>query len=471
MFTRMFLTTILSLGLTISAQAASLKDAQDALNEAKQLRAAEFSPEHFNQALQDLNEAKQLLSLQGDSGEIVQLLDKSMIESQQATTAAQRFSKRFATLVESHDRLKLAGDKYVRADLAARSEDEFRKVAEDAEDGHDVKAKKSAKIAYTTIHAAQVVAAREQFSRPISKSISSARKLNAKKFAPQAFKQAVTLQRQIDKLIKSDPNAQSQAYALSQKGIVYADRSVRIADLGKKISRNPESLENWMNEEDARLGMLGSLLGVQLNRSQSPEQQVALLNQGIKNMQADYQAQLSDADQQVATLGKKLAKYEGELSDMADIRRKLQLKREAEAKIKRLAKLFNPAEVEVLLTPDSDVILRMKKLNFLSGSAVIPPATYALLDNAIKSIDIFAKRSIRIEGHTDSLGSNLYNQDLSERRANAVLTYLTERMQEGVQKEMAAVGFGEERPIANNETAKGRTKNRRIDIVLIAPKL
>ena len=153
---------------------------------------------------------------------------------------------------------------------------------------------------------------------------------------------------------------------------------------------------------------------------------------------------------------------------MAEVRRKLQLKREAEAKIKRLTKLFDPEMVEILLTPDADVILRMKKLNFLSGSAVIPPEAYALLDNAIKSIEIFPNRTARVEGHTDFMGTNEYNQELSNRRANAVRDYLLLQMPDS-EARFSAIGHGEENPIANNETAAGRTKNRRIDIILIAP--
>jgi len=185
-------------------------------------------------------------------------------------------------------------------------------------------------------------------------------------------------------------------------------------------------------------------------------------------MKAEHLAQITDADKQVRELGEKLAKYEGELSDMAEVRRKLQLKREAEAKIKRLTKLFDPGAVEILLTPDADVILRMKKLNFLSGSAVIPPEAYVLLDNAIKSIEIFPGRSIRVDGHTDFMGTNEYNQELSERRANAVQEYLLLQMP-GNAPRFSAIGHGEEKPIANNETAAGRTKNRRIDIIMLAP--
>ncbi len=84
--------------------------------------------------------------------------------------------------------------------------------------------------------------------------------------------------------------------------------------------------------------------------------------------------------------------------------------------------------------------------------------------------DILAKYSddrIRIEGHTDSTGDAKKNQLLSERRANAVKTILLSR---GVQEQQIIVtGYGETKPIADNATAEGRAKNRRVELHIDVP--
>ena len=68
-----------------------------------------------------------------------------------------------------------------------------------------------------------------------------------------------------------------------------------------------------------------------------------------------------------------------------------------------------------------------------------------------------------IEGHTDNVGDAAMNRKLSQKRAESVLKYLVEKL--GVDaKRLTAVGYGEERPIADNATAEGRQKNRRVDI-------
>jgi len=74
-------------------------------------------------------------------------------------------------------------------------------------------------------------------------------------------------------------------------------------------------------------------------------------------------------------------------------------------------------------------------------------------------------KKIRIEGHTDWIGTDEYNQKLSERRSNAVKEFLTNK---GIDaSRMEAVGYGESRPIADNKTAEGRAKNRRTEFNVI----
>jgi OmpA-OmpF porin, OOP family len=72
---------------------------------------------------------------------------------------------------------------------------------------------------------------------------------------------------------------------------------------------------------------------------------------------------------------------------------------------------------------------------------------------------------IRIEGHTDSVGSERYNQRLSQLRSNAIRKFLVDRGVDGARLE--AIGFGEATPIADNKTAEGRAKNRRVEFNIL----
>jgi OOP family OmpA-OmpF porin len=82
--------------------------------------------------------------------------------------------------------------------------------------------------------------------------------------------------------------------------------------------------------------------------------------------------------------------------------------------------------------------------------------------NVAKSINDHPSVSYRIEGHTDSIGTHEYNEDLSQRRASTVRSYLENHGVAGGRLELAA--HGETAPVASNDTAAGRAQNRRVDI-------
>jgi OOP family OmpA-OmpF porin len=86
-----------------------------------------------------------------------------------------------------------------------------------------------------------------------------------------------------------------------------------------------------------------------------------------------------------------------------------------------------------------------------------------LLDHIAKIMNDNPKMKVQIEGHTDSKGSVEYNQGLSERRANAIKSSLVKRTMVDAGR-LNAVGFGESKPIATNDTDAGRAKNRRVDL-------
>jgi len=92
------------------------------------------------------------------------------------------------------------------------------------------------------------------------------------------------------------------------------------------------------------------------------------------------------------------------------------------------------------------------------------------VENLTQMGDILAKYSddrVQIQGHTDSSGDDKYNQQLSEKRAAAVKALLVAR---GVQeKQIIVTGFGESKPIADNATADGRAKNRRVELHIDVP--
>jgi OmpA-OmpF porin, OOP family len=103
--------------------------------------------------------------------------------------------------------------------------------------------------------------------------------------------------------------------------------------------------------------------------------------------------------------------------------------------------------------------------NFEFGKADLLPSAYPVLNNIALSMKDHPDTKWRIEGHTDAIGSDSYNMDLSRRRAESVVNYL---VNQGVERSrLEIIPFGKSMPIATNSTAEGRAMNRRVEIKLI----
>ena len=101
---------------------------------------------------------------------------------------------------------------------------------------------------------------------------------------------------------------------------------------------------------------------------------------------------------------------------------------------------------------------------FASDKATLLPAAKDRLDQVAAALMATKDRRLTIEGHTDAQGSSSYNQDLSQRRADAVRSYIISRGYSG--DLIHAQGIGKERPIADNTSAEGRANNRRVEIII-----
>lgn len=112
----------------------------------------------------------------------------------------------------------------------------------------------------------------------------------------------------------------------------------------------------------------------------------------------------------------------------------------------------------------SDTIIRPVLFDF--DSAVIKPESYPTLDELVDLMYTWPKLRFDIHGHTDNVGKQEYNQDLSERRAKAVYDALIFRGIE--ERRLRYRGFGMSKPVISNDTPEGRAKNRRTEFIIIA---
>ena len=125
--------------------------------------------------------------------------------------------------------------------------------------------------------------------------------------------------------------------------------------------------------------------------------------------------------------------------------------------------LNNENNITVETVPEG-LVLRLGEILFDTDSYTLKNESKETIDNIIEAIKkTYPDREIIVQGHTDNTGSEEYNKTLSERRAKTVADYILPNLNHD---KLSYSGFGDKEPIAPNDTAEGRSKNRRVDIII-----
>ncbi len=170
----------------------------------------------------------------------------------------------------------------------------------------------------------------------------------------------------------------------------------------------------------------------------------------------EYLVQLKSYDEELMLLSSQHESVSAELLSRT----------EKEEKFKKAKSMINPSEGEVLFNSSNDIVLRLSGLSFAIGKSDIQDDHVELLEKIKEIIQMFPDVSLMIEGHTDASGDASANILLSEKRAYSIEQYLRQSLLIPVDK-IRSMGFGADRPVASNQTKDGRSKNRRIDIIIM----
>lgn len=126
-------------------------------------------------------------------------------------------------------------------------------------------------------------------------------------------------------------------------------------------------------------------------------------------------------------------------------------------------------QIDVLHAKPTDrgLVLTLGDVLFTTGKADLKPGATGNLNKLVAFLDKYPDRSVAIQGYTDSVGSEEYNQGLSERRAESVKSYLAGQ---GIgSTRLVASGKGRSDPVADNDSAAGRQQNRRVEVIISNP--
>jgi len=192
------------------------------------------------------------------------------------------------------------------------------------------------------------------------------------------------------------------------------------------------------------------------------EASVATLNAQIANekiltAQANEEIQKGTAERQAVLIQSREREVE---MRAAEAERRAQEARESNLRAQTLEQEL--ADLKAKKT-DRGLVLTLGDVLFDTGKATLKPGAYATIERLAAALKDVPARKVLIEGHTDSVGADDYNLQLSQNRALSVQTALLER---GVQSnQITTTGKGESTPIASNDDAGGRQQNRRVEMI------
>jgi len=278
-------------------------------------------------------------------------------------------------------------------------------------------------------------AVQNQILGPFKTIISKARKDGAADLAPKTFRTARTDVQTAENLIRHSPRDPAQY----KKSVDKSNKSAKLlSDVMNKLKGDAkgasEKVALTLVFQERKLGKLSSK--VETLEGSLGETKTAL-GSASKNLR-DKEALIMSAESKI--------KFQKAMN--------------------QVRKSFNEDEATVYQQGER-LIIRLKKINFASGKATIPTNAMELLSKVSTIVNEVEPKEVVIEGHTDSMGQDGYNMTLSGKRAEAVKEYFSSLK---VGYPVNSRGFGETRPLANNETKEGRALNRRVDIVVKAMK-
>ena len=292
------------------------------------------------------------------------------------------------------------------------------------------------------------------------------------KYVPQTLGRAEQFAKQANDLIVADRHALEEPTALAARAIYEARHALYIANLARRIEQEKTSIEALILDWESSLESIASAADIVPDFAAGPQatsdEIIVLLEElpGLRNDLTDRDALIIDLEEEIRELDAALG---GAFADRSNLIRRLEQQARVREQFRQVENMFTNSEA-LVLREGNRLIVRLVGLNFASNSAELGTDDEALLIKMQSAIDVFPQCELTIEGHTDAQGNAGKNMTLSEQRAQAVKTYMTEVMRIPAFR-IAASGYGDTRPIASNKTNEGRARNRRIDLIIVPKEL
>jgi outer membrane protein OmpA-like peptidoglycan-associated protein len=434
-----------------------------------------LAPKSFSEAEEAFIDAKKRLD-RGDS--LAKILKKVAIAQAQLLRAKEnaRVAKTTMTdAIQAREFARSAGATNLGKDYA-KAEEKFLRLTKAIESDNLKRAKRNEPEVVEAFSQLELRAIKVQTIGEARKLIQQADKEGARKIAPKTYAVAQEKLTEVDAFISKHRYQKVKMHAMASEALFQAERLLQIARQSQTIrTMRPEDITLWV--EDI-LYKTSSRLSAPDMRDESLATQVDNILGSISALQDDHKymvAKTKSQQAEIQIMKNQIASLEGLTQEQRAAKEHLEAERRAVEERLAAERRFNElfSEVRSYFASDeaevykqgSQLVIRLKAIQFPVGKDVIMPGNYALLSKVQRAIRTFGEPDILIEGHTDSTGTDEVNDHLSQRRADAVRQYFVANGTLPEDK-IIAVGYGSKRPLASNETPEGRAINRRIDVFI-----
>ena len=503
----------LALAATGSAQGTSAFDELVTLRDsAKVIEAPVFAPKVWEKAQKKFDEAEKSIRLNKKQKSI----DKYVAEAREYTENAVKATGQAKHILEVYlpprDKAIKAKAVVLVPELYQKAETQFMKASAKVESGDVKGALKEAEKSSPLFNYAEIEAIRADILGEADRLIAKAVVDDAPKFALATMDRAKSAREKANSLITADRYDRDAATAEAVRAEYEARHASNIGLSVRSLKRNDQAWEKLMLEYEIQMNRVGEAIGLEhlpfdqgslaaadtlINYIGALQGEKAELSGQMSTLSADVTRQIEALLEMVGAtasggtpvemarlVGDKITELLSENKSLAEqlkVRQAefVQLTQEHEAmsgelsgrvekeeKFRSAKTMLNPSEGEVLFNSSNDIVLRLSGLSFAIGKSDIQDDHVPLLEKVKKVIQLFPGSLLVVEGHTDASGDAAANVTLSEKRAFAVMQYLRQSLLIPA-NQIQSMGYGADRPVASNQTADGRAKNRRIDVIIM----
>lgn len=462
-----------SLSLSASAETpdALLAEAESARAAAAEARAEILAPQSFASGERALERARSDAARGRNSDRVSRWAQDALDSYRRAEAAAGKAAARLAGVIRARKAAADSGAPDLGLDDWRRGEDELYKAASALERGAEADGLKRGEEAADRFRSAELRAIKLRLLADTRALIEDARKQKVQRYAPRTLARAEALISEAESAIEADRYDTDKPRELALEAryeVRHAFQIARRLDRWREEDQTPEDLILEMEEP---LSRIGAESGVVARFDEGPQKAADQILQQVETLRKENEglsADLEERTQQVFALEQEISEAQMRLGGAAEQRqaleKRLQQQEIERQRLEEVEGMFQREEARVL-RQGGQVVLRLYGLAFAPGSAEIPARSSDLMKRMETAVRLFPDAEITVTGHTDSFGGEAANFELSRKRAEAVRRYLVDSARFPAFR-VSAVGYGESQPVASNQTADGRARNRRIDVFI-----